>query len=70
MIGVQFITVALILFTGSLIEDLVIILGTNNLIASIQYAIGFEFTTNFTTNQVYDYLKGNLTSLNILSLIY
>ncbi len=63
MIGVQVIAVALANFTGRLSEDLALGLGANDLIASIS-ATGVEFATNFAVNQVYDYLKGNVTSLN------
>ncbi|WP_342273893.1 hypothetical protein [Spiroplasma endosymbiont of Phycita roborella] len=63
MIGVQVIAVALAPFTGGLSEDLALGLGASDLIASIS-AIGVEFLTDFTINQVYDYLKGNVTPLN------
>ncbi|WP_342261392.1 hypothetical protein [Spiroplasma endosymbiont of Notiophilus biguttatus] len=63
MIGVQVIAVALAPFTGGLSEDLALGLGASDLIASIS-ATGVEFATDFTINQVYDYLKGNVTSLN------
>ncbi len=63
MIGVQVIAVALPPFTGGLSEDLELGLGANDLIASIS-ATFVEFATDFTINQVYDYLKGNVTSLS------
>lgn len=63
MIGVQVIAVALAPFTGGLSEDLAIGLGASDLLANI-IATGVEFTTDFTINQVYDYLKGNITKLN------
>ncbi|WP_342218496.1 hypothetical protein [Spiroplasma endosymbiont of Amphimallon solstitiale] len=63
MIGVQVIAVALAPFTGGLSEDLALGLGASDLIASIS-ATGVEFATDFTINQVYDYLKGNVTSIN------
>ncbi|WP_342274086.1 hypothetical protein [Spiroplasma endosymbiont of Phycita roborella] len=63
MIGVQVIAVALAPFTGRLSEDLALGLGASDLIASIS-AVGVEFLTDFTINQVYDYLKGNVIPLN------
>ncbi len=63
MIGVQVIPAALATFTGGLSEDLALGLGASDLIASIS-ATGAEFATDFTINQVYDYVKGNVTSLN------
>ncbi len=63
MIGVQVVAVALAPFTGGLSEDLAHGLAASDLIASIS-ATGIEFATDFTINQVYDYLKGNVTSLN------
>ncbi len=63
MIGVQVIAVALAPFIGGLSEDLALGLGASALIASIS-ATGVEFVTDFTINQVYDYVKGNVTSLN------
>ncbi|WP_342257489.1 hypothetical protein [Spiroplasma endosymbiont of Nomada ruficornis] len=63
MIGVQVIAVALAPFTGGLSESLALGLGASDLLASIS-AVGVEFLTDFTINQVYDYLKGNVTPLN------
>lgn len=63
MIGIQVIAVAFAPFTGGLSEDLALGLGASDLLASIA-ATGVEFTTDFTINQVYDYLKGNVTKLN------
>ncbi|WP_342218291.1 hypothetical protein [Spiroplasma endosymbiont of Amphimallon solstitiale] len=63
MIGVQVIAVALAPFTGGLSESIALGLGASDLIASIS-AVGVEFLTDFTINQVYDYLKGNVTPLN------
>ncbi|WP_458257750.1 hypothetical protein [Spiroplasma endosymbiont of Dactylopius coccus] len=63
MIGVQVIAVALAPFTGGLSESVALGLGASDLIASIS-AVGVEFLTDFTINQVYDYLKGNVTKLN------
>ncbi|WP_342218100.1 hypothetical protein [Spiroplasma endosymbiont of Amphimallon solstitiale] len=63
MIGVQVITVALAPFTGGLSESIALGLGASDLIASIS-AVDVEFLTDFTINQVYDYLKGNVTPLN------
>ncbi len=50
-------------FAGGLSEDLALGLCASDLIAGIS-ATGIEFATDFTINQVYDYLKGNVTSLN------
>lgn len=63
MIGVQVIAVALAPFTGGLSESFALGLGASDLVASIS-AVGVEFLTDFTINQVYDYLKGNVTPLN------
>ncbi len=63
MIGVQVIAVAFAPFTGGLSESIALGLGASDLIASIS-AVGVEFLTDFTINQVYDYLKGNVTPLN------
>ncbi|WP_342267288.1 hypothetical protein [Spiroplasma endosymbiont of Villa modesta] len=63
MIGVQVIAVALAPFTGGLSESFALGLGASDLVASIS-AVGVEFLTDFTINQVYDYLKGNVTKLN------
>ncbi|WP_339040143.1 hypothetical protein [Spiroplasma endosymbiont of Andrena trimmerana] len=63
MIGVQVIAVALAPFTGGLSESVALGLGASDLVASIS-AVGVEFLTDFTINQVYDYLKGNVTKLN------
>ncbi len=63
MIGVQVIAVALAPFAGGLSEDLALGLCASDLIAGIS-ATGIEFATDFTINQVFDYLKGNVTSLN------
>ncbi|WP_425381003.1 hypothetical protein [Spiroplasma endosymbiont of Polydrusus pterygomalis] len=63
MIGVQVIAVALAPFTGGLSESIALGLGASDLLASIS-AVGVEFLTDFTINQVYDYLKGNVTPLN------
>jgi len=63
MIGIQVIALALAPFTGGLSEDLALGLGTSDLLASIT-ATGVEFATDFTINQVYDYLKGQVTPLN------
>lgn len=63
MIGIQVIAVAFAPFTGGLSEDLALGLGASDLLASIA-ATSVEFTTDFTINQVYDYLKGNVTKLN------
>ncbi|WP_338975936.1 hypothetical protein [Spiroplasma endosymbiont of Monopis laevigella] len=63
MIGVQVIAVALAPFTGGLSESVALGLGASDLIASIS-AVGVEFLTDFTINQVYDYLKWNVTPLN------
>ncbi|WP_338961511.1 MULTISPECIES: hypothetical protein [unclassified Spiroplasma] len=63
MIGVQVIAVALAPFTGGLSESFTLGLGASDLVASIS-AVGVEFLTDFTINQVYDYLKGNVTKLN------
>ncbi len=63
MIGEQVIAVALAPFAGGLRENLALGLAASDLIASIS-ATGVEFATDFTINQVYDYLKGNVTSIN------
>ncbi|WP_458257343.1 hypothetical protein [Spiroplasma endosymbiont of Dactylopius coccus] len=63
MIGVQVIAVALAPFTGGLSESFALGLGASDLVAIIS-AVGVEFLTDFTINQVYDYLKGNVTPLN------
>ncbi|WP_425381698.1 hypothetical protein [Spiroplasma endosymbiont of Polydrusus pterygomalis] len=63
IIGVQVIAVALAPFTGGLSESIALGLGASDLLASIS-AVGVEFLTDFTINQVYDYLKGNVTPLN------
>ncbi|WP_342257995.1 hypothetical protein [Spiroplasma endosymbiont of Nomada ruficornis] len=63
MIGVQVIAVALAPFTGGLSESVALGLGASDLVASIS-AVCVEFLTDFTINQVYDYLKGNVTKLN------
>ncbi|WP_342276406.1 hypothetical protein [Spiroplasma endosymbiont of Nebria brevicollis] len=63
MIGVQVIAVALAPFTGGLSEELALGLGASDFIGS-SIAVGIEATTDFTINQVYDYLKGNVTKLN------
>ncbi|WP_342276174.1 hypothetical protein [Spiroplasma endosymbiont of Nebria brevicollis] len=63
MVSVQVIAVALAPFTGGLSEDLALGLGASDLIGS-SIAVAVEATTDFTINQVYDYLKGNVTKLN------
>ncbi|WDA53613.1 MAG: hypothetical protein PPFGHCPK_01332 [Spiroplasma endosymbiont of Drosophila atripex] len=63
MIGVQVIAVALAPFTGGLSESIVLGLGASDFIAS-SIAFGVYAVTDFTINQVYDYLKGNITPLN------
>ncbi|WP_375317900.1 hypothetical protein [Spiroplasma endosymbiont of Virgichneumon dumeticola] len=63
MLSVQVIAVALAPFTGGLSEDIALTLGASDLLASIS-ATSIEFATDFTINQVYDYLKGNVTKLN------
>ncbi|WP_339043326.1 hypothetical protein [Spiroplasma endosymbiont of Apeira syringaria] len=63
MIGGEVIAVALAPFTGGLSESVALGLGASDLVASIS-AVRIEFLTDFTINQVYDYLKGNVTPLN------
>ncbi|WP_342267180.1 hypothetical protein [Spiroplasma endosymbiont of Villa modesta] len=63
MIGVQVIAVALAPFTGGLSESVALGLGASDFIAST-INFGIYATTDFTINQVYDYLKGNVTKLN------
>jgi len=63
MIGVQVIAVALAPFTGGLSESIALGLGASDFIAS-SIAFSVYAVTDFTINQVYDYLKGNVTTLN------
>ncbi len=63
MIGVQVIAIAFAPFTGGLSESIPLGLGASDFIAS-SIAFSVYAVTDFTIYQVYDYLKGNVTTLN------